>query len=47
MYDDVRTAADPDAAILAFAESTYAAAATRGAWARADLERPTPVASRQ
>lgn len=38
-YDAVRTADDPDAALLAFLESTYAAAADRGGWDRAALER--------
>jgi hypothetical protein len=39
-YDAVRTAADPDAALLAFLRTTYEAAADRAAWPRADLERP-------
>ena len=38
-YDAVRAAPDPDAAALEFLESTYAAAADRGAWDRANLER--------
>ena len=38
-YEAVRTAPDPDAALLAFCESTYAASATLGGWPRADLER--------
>ena len=37
-YEAVRTAADPDAALLAFLESTYAAAAELGHWDRASLE---------
>jgi len=37
-YDAVRTAADPDAALLAFLHSTYAAAADLGGWDRAALE---------
>jgi hypothetical protein len=37
-YDAVRTAADPDEALLAFLESTYAAAADTGGWDRAALE---------
>ena len=41
-YDAVRTAADPDAALLAFLESTYAAAARLGGWDRATLERRQP-----
>ena len=39
MYDDVRTAADPRAAILDFCQSTYDAAAKLGNWDRASLER--------
>jgi hypothetical protein len=39
-YDAVRTAASPDDALLAFAQSTYEAAAIRGEWNRAALERP-------
>lgn len=38
-YEEVRRAPDPDAALLAFAESTYAAAADLGRWDRAVLER--------
>ncbi len=38
-YDDVRNAADPDAALLAFAQSTYEAAAVLGKWDRSALER--------
>ncbi len=41
-YDAVRTAADPDAALLAFWQSTYDAAATLGGWDRASLDRPSP-----
>jgi len=37
-YDAVRTAADPDAALLAFLQSTYEAAADRAGWDRAALE---------
>lgn len=40
MYDDVRTAKRPEELLLAFAQSTYAAAARLGAWDRAALERP-------
>ena len=43
-YDDVRTAADPDAALLAFLESTYAACADAARWDRAVLERPFATA---
>jgi hypothetical protein len=39
-YDAVRTAADPDAALLAFLQSTYEAAATTADWDRAALECP-------
>jgi hypothetical protein len=39
LYEDVRRAPDPDAALLAFAESTYEAAADLGRWDRAVLER--------
>lgn len=38
-YDAVRTAADPDATLLAFLRTTYEAAAERGGWDRASLER--------
>jgi hypothetical protein len=37
-YDAVRGAADPDAALLAFLDSTYQAAANLGKWNRAALE---------
>jgi hypothetical protein len=37
-YEAVRGAADPDAALLAFLQSTYAAAADLGGWDRAALE---------
>ena len=37
-YGAVRTAPDPDAALLAFFQSTYEAAAERGGWDRAALE---------
>lgn len=39
-YDAVRQADDPDAALLAFAESTYAAAADLAQWDREALETP-------
>lgn len=39
-YEAVRTAPDPDAALLAFLGTTYAAAADLGGWDRAALERP-------
>jgi hypothetical protein len=37
-YDAVRTAADPDATLLAFLQDTYEAAADRAKWPRAELE---------
>ena len=37
-YDAVRTAPDPDAALLAFLQTTYEAAADRAGWDRAALE---------
>jgi hypothetical protein len=39
-YDAVRTAADPEAALLAFLQSTYEAAARTAEWDRAALECP-------
>jgi hypothetical protein len=42
-YDDMRAAERPDEALLAFAQSTYAAAAELGDWPRADLERSSTV----
>jgi hypothetical protein len=42
-YDAVRAAADPDATLLAFLQSTYEAAADVAGWDRASLERePIP-----
>ena len=38
-YEAVRTAANPDAMVLDFFQSTYEAAATLGKWDRAALER--------
>lgn len=38
-YEAVRTAADPDATLLAFLQSTYEAAASSGGWDRGALER--------
>ena len=43
-YDEVRTAADPAAALIAFLESAYAAAADAARWDRAALERPMQTA---
>jgi len=39
-YEAVRGAASPDAAITAFIDSTYEAAASLAGWDRAALERP-------
>jgi hypothetical protein len=39
LYDDVRKAGSPSAALLAFCESTYEAAAELGKWDRSLLER--------
>ncbi|HVF72053.1 MAG TPA: DUF5996 family protein [Chthoniobacterales bacterium] len=41
-YDDVRTAASPDLALLDFAHSTYDAASTLAAWDRAALSEVKP-----
>lgn len=38
-YEAVRTARDPDATLLEFLQATYEAAADRGGWDRASLER--------
>ena len=38
-YDAVRTAADPDATLLSFLQTTYEAAADKAGWDRANLER--------
>jgi hypothetical protein len=40
-YRSVRTAADPDALVLAFLQATYEAAAVNGGWDRDALEVPT------
>jgi hypothetical protein len=42
-YDAVRTAKSPDETLLAFAQSTYDAASTLGAWDRAALEEKKPA----
>lgn len=42
-YDTVRKAADPDALLLDFLSTTYAAAADAGAWDRSALECPIGV----
>jgi hypothetical protein len=39
-YEAIRTAGEPDRALLAFLQSTYEAAAEQGRWDRASLERP-------
>jgi hypothetical protein len=44
-YDAVRSSTDPDATLLAFAQSTYEAAAGAARWDRAALERPPTSAS--
>jgi hypothetical protein len=38
LYDDVRSAADPETTVLEFLQSTYEAAATLGQWDRENLE---------
>ncbi len=38
-YEAVRRAADPDATLIEFAQSTYEAAANLGGWERTRLER--------
>jgi hypothetical protein len=43
-YDEVRGAADPDAAVMGFLETTYVAGADAAAWDRAALERPIATA---
>jgi len=39
MYDDVRNASDPKAALLEFLQSTYEAGARLGNWNREELEK--------
>jgi hypothetical protein len=43
MYDDVRAAASPKAALMEFLQSTYDAAADLGKWDRKALERAVPA----
>ena len=43
-YDEVRKADDPEAAVMAFLESTYVAGADAARWNRASLERPIATA---
>jgi hypothetical protein len=45
-YELVRTAADPEAALLAFLQSSYEAAADTARWDRAALERPATGSAR-
>lgn len=45
-YDAVRTAADPDAELYAFLQSTYEAAAELGGWDRPALERRNTASAR-
>jgi len=45
-YDAVRTASDPEALLLDFLSTTYAAAATAGKWDREALERPLGIPGR-
>jgi uncharacterized protein DUF5996 len=45
MYEDVRTAKSPSAALLEFLESTYEAGANTGKWDRASLEAPPEPAA--
>ncbi len=46
MYDEVRRAASPSAALLEFCRSSYDAAATLGKWDRDALERRLPSAAK-
>ena len=46
-YAAVRAARDPEADLLAFLETTYAAAADLGRWDRRALERPAQAVARQ
>ena len=41
MYEDVRRAESPSAALLDFCQSTYEAGANLGNWDRNELERPS------
>jgi hypothetical protein len=43
MYDDIRAAESPTAALLDFCQSTYEAGATAARWDRESLERNTRV----
>jgi hypothetical protein len=44
-YDAVRTVSEPETAIAAFVDSTYATAATRGVWNRAALDQGRSVST--
>ena len=44
LYDEVRAAADPEAALMSFLETTYLAGADAAAWDRKSLERPIATA---
>jgi len=44
MYDDMRTADDPEQALLDFCQSTYEAGASLGNWDRSSLERTARAA---
>jgi len=46
MYDEVRSAANPAEVLLDFCQSTYEAAAIKGKWDRANLERQVSTASK-
>jgi hypothetical protein len=46
-YDAVRSAADPNAAVRDFAQTTYAAAADLAHWDRASLEASSPLSQRK
>jgi hypothetical protein len=43
-YDEVRTAGQPEDAVMGFLETTYAAGADAAAWDRKALERPVAIA---
>jgi hypothetical protein len=45
-YDALRSEPDPDAALLAFLQTTYEAEADLAGWDRTSLERPTPAVRR-
>ena len=45
-YDDQRRTADPEKTLLEFCQTTYEAAAEKGRWDRAALERKRPSGTR-